>query len=315
VTLAHRSTRLPDWVASTVRPYSDEGVLWAAQDEPSEAEVLRRAVLPKVLGHVRSVCGWDPEWSGGEWKLGDYSFYALSFDLDEHACAYVQVWSEPDEPVLIEVSSGAWNTRLALFVNFERQGRLRHRGFAVGGAAQNWQKRIAIDRPEESERIAHEIVDVLLTCLDWEGTRELRFSRTLESRAKAGFVYDALNRAMLVRVLTRAGYLVENDDGSRASVLVRTPTQRCGVQLSGERREGLGDYTVVTLRAAFGCPPELAAHRAQQVNEQYRFVTAQPDTSGVVLSHALLLEGGVTEQFLVAQLEVWKALLAQVARE
>jgi hypothetical protein len=53
---------------------------------------------------------------------------------------------------------------------------------------------------------------------------------------------------------------------------------------------------------------------SSQIHEAYHFVTAhpRPEQEVVVLSHSLLLGGGVTEEWLETQLEGWKALLARI---
>jgi hypothetical protein len=159
------------------------------------------------------------------------------------------------------------------------------------------------------------VLELLVGVLGYDGRAALRFHRCLETRAKGDWVYTTLNRAMLVSLMRQTGYVLEPEaDRLQTSVPARTPPHLAVMNLSHSRRPGSHDYTVLTLRGFLRCEPGLAQHRASQIHEAYHFVTAhpRPDQAVVVLSHSLLLDGGVTEEWLKTQLETWKVLLARV---
>ena len=91
------------------RPIDDEGALLASSTQSLATHAIFDQALPTLTEHLERVAWWPKADCGTGWQIGDFSFYVLEFPVADAALLYAQVWSEPDEAVLVEVSSGAWN--------------------------------------------------------------------------------------------------------------------------------------------------------------------------------------------------------------
>lgn len=104
-----------------IRPLDEEGTLLTGNPQPLATKAILEQGLAPLTEHLERVVWWPKADCGTSWQIGDFAFYILEFPVADAALLYAQVWSEPDEAVLIEVSSGAWNP----------PGRRPHFGYAA----------------------------------------------------------------------------------------------------------------------------------------------------------------------------------------
>jgi hypothetical protein len=136
---------------------------------PLTREQLHAALDSIIEKWVRTTCGWRRGW-----HIGDYRFTVFGIDIDANVGVYVQLWSEPLEPVLCEVSSGKWNPPADVWLAGERSDRIKALGFEIGGRAENFQREFPGNSPTDLRRLARTIVDILYAGFDYRGLQTLR---------------------------------------------------------------------------------------------------------------------------------------------
>jgi len=173
--------------ARPARPFEDDGVLLAASAAPRPAAELHANCEGVVTAHLDRVCRWPDDELGAHWQPGDYSFYVLEFAPGPDALFYVQLWSEPGEALLMEVSSGESNAALKPYVTDAIRHALRDRGFRIGGEAENFRKEIPLEPSDGAAGAAREALAVLTDCLGYDGRAPLNY-RIYLGRPEAGSV-------------------------------------------------------------------------------------------------------------------------------
>ncbi len=190
-----------------------EDVLFEAAAEPiASLDALIEHALPTLTARLWGSC-W-PDSTTHNWQIGDFRFLVVEFCPSKDACLYVQFWSEPMEPVLMEVSSGHWNPGALKYVWHEQRRALEDRGFAIGGKARNFQKRLPIDSAEAAERIARETLAIVFDIFQYRGGCELTAKMHYGRRADEALVYNALTPEDFVKLAAGAGFqaaLVEEE--------------------------------------------------------------------------------------------------------
>jgi len=97
----------------------------------ASVDALCDACLPALTASLWQTCCW-PDAHTNHWTIGDFRFLVLEFQPSRTACLYIQFWSEPDESVLMEVSSGNWNAGALKYIRREQRTALEALGFEVG---------------------------------------------------------------------------------------------------------------------------------------------------------------------------------------
>src|SRR5262245_35896018 len=129
-------------------------------DAITSLDALMDGCLQILTTRLWQTCCW-PNFPTSRADIGDFRFLVVEFCPTEDVSLYVQFWSDPHEPVLIEVCSGNWNPEALKYVWHEQRARLEARGFTIGGAARNFQKRLTITSPDEAEAAAKEALAIL----------------------------------------------------------------------------------------------------------------------------------------------------------
>src|SRR5262249_49848149 len=109
-----------------------ESLLGDPSDSVISLDDLRERCLATLTARIWETCCWPDRMADG-WKVGDYNFIVISFDPagDDRAQLYVQLWSEPFEPVLVEACSGNWNPGAVKYIRRPQRQALEDRGFAI----------------------------------------------------------------------------------------------------------------------------------------------------------------------------------------
>ena len=106
-----------------------EQVIFKRRSRPLTRPKLHAALDRIVEKWVRQTCAWKPGW-----HIGDYRFLVFNIDIDAKVSVYVQLWSEPLEPVQCEVSSGKWNPPADVWLAGERSDWIRALGLRSADA-------------------------------------------------------------------------------------------------------------------------------------------------------------------------------------
>jgi hypothetical protein len=138
-----------------VLPPTDVLLRPSPKDRPRAA--LRGALLPRLREVLASVCLW-----AADSAIGDHAFCVLSYNPRRNVQVYLQLWSEPDDVVMWEVSSGNWHEPTKAYMRDARSDAVRRTGFRIGGRARNFQRQLQVETPEHVDALAEAVVDLHL---------------------------------------------------------------------------------------------------------------------------------------------------------
>jgi hypothetical protein len=163
----------------------------------------RTHAIDRVAAVVRRTCTWGA--LGQDWDVGDYRFLVLEFCPKRSVCLYLQIWSEPGEPVLVEACSGAWNPTARPHVGPKQRAALRAFGYRVGGRARNYQKRWTLSPAANDRSLAAELVALLVDVYGYRGNRPIGLVFCAESRTAAARVFPSVERDDVRQMLKVGG--------------------------------------------------------------------------------------------------------------
>jgi len=169
------------------------------------ADETRAAAIPAVETAVSEACRWGT--LGDDWTVGDYRFVIFEFWPAKGDCLYVQLWTEPDEPVVVEACSGAWTPPARKYVRAPQRTALRALGYEVGGRARNFEKRRAVSSPRDARALARELVEILVDVFGYRGRQPLGMKyfaggRTNREPVFNGLVVDDVKRMLAIAGMT-----------------------------------------------------------------------------------------------------------------
>ncbi len=176
-------------------PRRTEGQLRLELVSPSAGRRLTpEAARALADGPVAAVVARTCEWGQleSDCNVGDYRFLVLSFSLKGEAEVYVQIWTEPEGPVLIEACSGAWNPAARPYIGASQRAALRTLGYKVAGRARNYQKEWTLSPCADARALASELVTVLADVFGYRARGPLEMTYCSESRAVVGRVFPAV---------------------------------------------------------------------------------------------------------------------------
>jgi hypothetical protein len=101
----------------------ERSILVAATRRTLTADQTRARIMHAVEAVISTTTGWDTP--ADERTVGDHRFLILGFCPTKSASLYVQLWTEPGEPVLVEVCSGAWTPPARKYVRGPQRAALR----------------------------------------------------------------------------------------------------------------------------------------------------------------------------------------------
>src|SRR5690606_16524619 len=203
---------------------------------------------------------------------------------------FAQFWSEPQEPVRWEMSSGHWSPEATAYVRSGPGAWISARGFVLepnGNYAKD------IDVPDEAAvaSLAREVVDLFYDAFGYRGRRRLEARIASASRAIPAWVYIALTPDDLVKILNTAGFKArvrrEDEDAALATVAVRWSGIK-GIVLTSDPPEGQQVDALLEL----GPDVDVLRHEALSLSDEVDILT-------------IPLNGGVTAEWLVGQLAMW----------
>ena len=237
------------------RPFEDKGLLVQPWKSAQLAKALVAACEQPLLTHLKAACLWPEKQRNRSWRVGDYSFYILSFEPAPGRQSYVQFWSAPEEAgVVFEVSSGTLNPREVQTLDTAKQELVRDHGFEVTGSAGNFRKVVSVADPKDLRGLAREAIAMLTRVLDWNGTQPLEYELNLQSGSKIRHVFDAVSPETMTKLLREWGFAAELRlaEGKPPLIESRTDHGRFGVVLGDEIEDGSREYQALRIRTFRG---------------------------------------------------------------
>ena len=249
---------------------------------------LMKALVPKVKTLLTEVCLWDDEW-----EVGDYRFCVVSYDLPGDVHVFFQFWSEPDDAVMWEISSGKWYPPTEPYIAGSRAARIEAAGFEMGGEAENYQKEVEVRNARDVDTLARQVVAQFYDALDYRGQQDLLVQAVADSRATLRPVYGSIDPDDLAKILELAGFHCEfgdeeDEDADSVSMFVR--------------RHGIRAVAILTAEAPDTGGFEIIALGLDRPSSKSKTRSPTPERAEMRL---LWLAGGVTASWLQHQFADW----------
>lgn len=182
-----------------------EGVLCCGRPKARRRAQISDIALEPLNHLVRQVVEWSGPSVDADQYLGDYRFLVVDVSTASGTDAYVQIWSEPHDQLVMEVGPG--NREDALLQAFADSIRepLLDRGFSIGGNANNYRKELSVPSIEDAPRVAREMLAILLDVLGYDGRTDLAYKFQQDSNLKDAQVLTGIDRSTLCMLLRRWG--------------------------------------------------------------------------------------------------------------
>src|ERR1043165_1164921 len=158
------------------RDETKKGILFEVFDQPvTTIDALVERCHRALSAEIWITCCW-PEAATG-WKVGDFNYLVVAVTPDSATNLSVRFWSEPQEPVLNEVCSGAWCPGAIRYIGPTERSALEARGYIVSGRAHNYSRRLVIDSAAKAEAAALETLQVMFDIFGYRGQWPLQIER------------------------------------------------------------------------------------------------------------------------------------------
>jgi len=275
----------------------------------------RARVLPLLDAVIAETCRWGR--IDRDWDVGDYRFLVLEFSPEEGAAVYVQMWTEPDENVLLEACSGVCSPRVRKYVQEPQQAALRARGFEIGGRASNFQKRLPAVHARGLRALAREVAAVLVDVYGYRCRQPLVMHYCASGRSEPAAVFNSLVERDVKRMLAVAGFhaIAIDDDGRPVPPEGPRPAMpllavmhpfRFIVQLSLARKDNPLAYSVVRLMALLGPPDAATDADIVEMNNLMPCGRIERDGVGALIYVLELWLYGITVEWFVTMMMSWR---------
>ena len=286
----------------------------ALRKPAKSVEDLLARYLPTVAARIWETCCWPDRMADG-WKIGDFRFVVLSVSPDEATDLYVQLWSEPREQVLVEVCSGEWSPGSIRYVRDPQRRLLRSLGYEKSGKAKNFAKLVDVRNVREAEAVAREALRIFFEAFEYRGRSPLEIRCERGERAEQRPVFAAITAEDLAKLLADQNYtaIVPEVDDTEL-VLLKRGRRRFTARLDG-RVPGENVYRAVILDTMLPRPGKLTDANVAAFNDAIAGLSVRVHESGDLrLSMLMLLDGGVTEEWMLRFVDYYLACVRRCER-
>ncbi|MDX2168231.1 MAG: hypothetical protein SF182_14245 [Deltaproteobacteria bacterium] len=275
------------------------------------SEIAARA-LDRMSEHLRMACAWPPAGIERAAAIGDYRFYIVEFSPAPDVEIYLQIWSEPGDPVLFEVSSGYAHGPTAAYLTPRMHDALMGRGFAPGDAQHNFRKRLPVEGRADEQALAREILAILSEVLGYDGRSALRFRLHQGSRTESTHGFTAMQPGDFLRLLHDWGVAADLANGDAPVIHANAAGVLFAAHFERPQPPPFTRFEVVVLASALRGPRP----RAGALNRRLRLGRAiQRSAEEVLITLPLLIGGGVTAGNLQRQVQTWIDDLREVSED
>jgi hypothetical protein len=259
---------------------------------------------------------WSAEGKGGAWTIGDFRILIVETTMAPEAVLYVQFWSEPDQAVCWEVSSGHRNRGARRFVTRQARRLLADMDFRVRGEARNFGKTATISNKADAAAVARDVLRILHDGFGYTGETALVAKTIASGRSEQAVVHTGLTPDDTVTLLRRLGCETELQKHEQGPVVF--------AQWEGFRfvatlavADDAGVFRCLDLTAIVGQASNATmsawAAEVNELNAASRVARAWLDGEGsVAVGTSFCLHGGLTEAFLAEQIGSWRHAAAQI---
>ena len=261
-----------------------------------------------LSAHLWSTCLW-----GDEWRIGEFEFLIVAF-YPKGACLYLQFWSEPEEQVVTEVTSGEWAPQSLRYIGPVQRQALAARGYAKGGAASNFRKTLTIENADQAEAAALEALEVIWEVFGYRGEFELLVKRERSERGEEERVHAAITPEDFAKVALSEGWGTQViGEGETRMVALKRGRHVSFAHFDWPSSDNL--FSAITLQTELPSKGSIPDATIASINMDLRFVTAwRSDERAIKVRMALHLDGGVTVEWLERALAHWQGSVRECER-
>lgn len=266
---------------------------------------LERRCLPQLTAMVAGVTKWRPGDRGAQWKIGDCAVLIVETTVND-ASLYVQLLSEPLEPVLWEVCSGNWNPEAKPYIEGEPAARIVAMGFTPGGETQNFHKEVSVRNRGDAAAVARSILRVFYEAFGYRGATPLAVAAFREERASEAVVHTSFTIEDAQKLLVGLGFEATKAESAPTTLFCSRDGVPFMVTLDVPA-PSRSLHECMDFNALVGSAAEFAdTGWINQLNQGSRVCRASIDEDGdVILSTGVILLGGVTEAYMANRINGW----------
>jgi hypothetical protein len=298
-----------------------DGVLCCGQPLPRTRSEISGIALPSLINLVRQVTDWtDPSGDEGQY-LGDYRFLVLDTLTASGIEAFVQIWSEPFDELVVEVGPGDRDDAARQAFADRIRESLYDRGFEIGGNADNFRKTLPSPAKEDSPRVARELLAILMDVLGYDGRTDLAYKLQQDTNLRAGHVVTGLSCSALQLLCTRWGLRSRISPDENNLLDAHDLHQDFQLNLFCPQTHRKGHFWEIHCVVFLGLTKDQAHELMREVNGKPHlmkaFVTSDSGdlTQQVRLSFGINLAGGVTLDHVRCQIVEFLELVRRLRRK
>lgn len=276
-----------------------DGVLATGNISGRLPTAVARLCLEPLTDLVRHTVTWPGSAADGATWAGTFRFLIVEFQVAAGPL-YVQIWSEPNDSILMEVGPGERDDPALQAIGERMKPALSGRGFAIGGNGRNYRKRLVAPRENELSTIACELLALVSDVLEYDGTSDLRYKFCQGTHFRLDHVCGSLSREALQRILLEwdiRSTPAKDDDNELAA-------SACGFDfrllMFEPRPDNRGEFDEVHFMCIVPMDEEKARELVNRVNST-RFLfksslipATESQQSAICFTLPLALTGGVT---------------------
>jgi hypothetical protein len=170
------------------------------------ASALGGALRNEVTRLARLIVDWNLDAHAASERIGDFRYLILEFTPADGVLRFVQVLSEPETDLTMEVGPGQRSGPAEQAVADGWSAALQSRGFLIGGNAHNFRKRLGKPRAGSEVAVAAELCSLLTDVCGFDGTVDLGYEVAQGSHLKQDHVLHNVSRGGLKHMLRLWGF-------------------------------------------------------------------------------------------------------------
>lgn len=280
-----------------------------AAPEPAE---IARWITPQIAEQIERAAWWPGHTPREDWKLGDYSAYALAFPAHGFKLLNVRFMSEPDAMAMVDVSAGHDAVNFRTAAPDALRAALAAAGFRPGGGRAGYSKRVLVESREDCQALAEEIAGLVTGCLGYAGREPIQHLHAFKSRTRPAQVFTALTLNDVERLLCSSKLVVSTRNRKAGPGFWTVEQPRFLVAPYQETWPASGWYRALNFLYTLPIETELAEGVIEVMRRRRPFAEVRALDGELRLELRVQIEGGVTEEYLRVQLKYWRGFVATV---
>ncbi len=287
------------------------GTLACGQSQSRSTAELNALCLPALAGLVEQTAVWSADSTDPEERLGDYRFLIVDFTDAADICRFVQIWSEPNCGLTMEVGPGDREDEALQAVADRMRPALIGRGFEIGGNASNFRKLLVAPSKKSATCIANEMLALVIEVLGYNGATDLAYRIHQNSHLKPSHVLDGISRAQLFDWLETWGLNPRRIEGDEDTIEGHEREFKFRALLSVPKLKPKGHFWEIHCHTTFSLPNDAAEELLAEYNRKVTlfkvFAVSCPDegTREIGVAVGINLAGGVRPAHIRSQIREW----------